>query len=82
VSLKFTGDRFVNIDNTWVADSYVLADVYLGTDLEELGGVFSNMNVHLTVNNLFDEDYLGTIAQNAAWIGGKRTTVLAVTMDF
>lgn len=82
VSVKHTSDRFVNTSNTWVADAYTLTDIYAGLRFDNLGNAFSSLNIHLTLNNAFDEDYLGTIAENAAWIGGKRTWVLGATVDF
>ncbi len=82
VSAKYTDDRFVNQDNSWVADAHTVTDFYLGATLENVGGLNSDLRLNLVVNNLFDEEYLGTVAENAAWLGGKRTASLSATMDF
>lgn len=82
VSAKLTGDRQVNAANTWTAESYTITDVYAGYDFDKLGYGISNLRVSLVVNNLFDEEYLGTIAQNAAWIGGPRTYGVSAVFDF
>jgi iron complex outermembrane receptor protein len=31
-----------------------------------------------TINNVFDKNYLGTIAPNAGWIGAPRTAALNI----
>jgi len=82
ISTKFTGDRYVDMDNTWTAESYVLADAYLGVNLPATGGYLSGLDLKLLVNNLFDEEYLGTVVANGAWIGAPRTASLSATVDF
>ncbi|WP_323844704.1 TonB-dependent receptor domain-containing protein [Microbulbifer magnicolonia] len=82
ISAKLTGDRYVDIANTWVADSYVVADAYLGLNLVDINPALSGINLNLVVNNLFDEDYLGTVVANGAWIGAPRTASLSATLDF
>lgn len=82
LSAKFTDDRYVDMDNTWTAESYVLADAYLGLNLAGAGGYLSSLNLKLLVNNLFDESYLGTVVTNGAWIGAPRTASLSATFDF
>ncbi|WP_299598235.1 TonB-dependent receptor [uncultured Microbulbifer sp.] len=81
-SAKMTGDRYVDVANTWVAESYLVADAYLGVNLYDLSPALSNINLNLVVNNLFDEDYLGTVVANGAWIGAPRTASLSATVDF
>lgn len=82
ISTKFTGDRYVDLDNTWVADSYVVTDAYLGINLVDLNPVLTGINLNLVVNNLLDEDYLGTVVSGGAWIGAPRTISLSATADF
>ncbi|MFC6632104.1 TonB-dependent receptor domain-containing protein [Microbulbifer taiwanensis] len=82
LSAKFTGDRSVNLANTWTAESYVVADAYLGVNLSSASDYLSNVNLNLVVNNLFDEEYLGTVVAGGAWIGAPRTTSLSATVDF
>ncbi|WP_444921647.1 TonB-dependent receptor domain-containing protein [Microbulbifer sp. CnH-101-G] len=82
ISSKYTGDRHVDLDNTWVADAYMVTDAYLGLDLVDLNPALSGLNLNLVVNNLFDEDYLGTVVSGGAWIGAPRTVSLSATLDF
>lgn len=82
ISAKYTGDRFVNQSNSWTADAYTTADLYVGARLDNVAGFAKGANVKLLVNNAFDKQYLGTIAENAAWLGGPRTISLSATLDF
>ncbi|MEO0436494.1 MAG: TonB-dependent receptor [Pseudomonadota bacterium] len=82
VSAKYTGDREVNQSNTWTADAFTITDLYAGVSLDDFGNFLDDLRLDLVVNNLFDEEYLGTIASNAAWIGGPRTYALTLTADF
>lgn len=82
ISAKHTDDRFVDQGNSWVADAHTVTDFYLGATLEDVGGLESDLKLNLVINNLFDEEYLGTIAENAAWLGGARTASFSATMDF
>lgn len=79
ISNKYTGERQVNQDNTWQADAFLISDVYAGANFSSVG---EGLSVTLTINNAFDEEYLGTISSNAAWIGAPRTAVLSATLDF
>lgn len=81
-SAKLTGDRSVDLANTWTAESYVVADAYLGLNFFGAGDFLSGLNLNLVVNNLFDEEYLGTVVTNGAWIGAPRTASLSATFDF
>ncbi|WP_308366971.1 MULTISPECIES: TonB-dependent receptor domain-containing protein [unclassified Microbulbifer] len=81
-STKFTGDRYVDLANTWTAESYMVTDAYLGVNLFGATEYLSGVNLNLVVNNLFDEDYLGSVVANGAWIGAPRTTSLSATIDF
>jgi iron complex outermembrane receptor protein len=81
-SAKWVGDRFVNLSNTWTADSYVDTDLYLGVSGSALSDDLSNIDFRLTVNNVFDQDWLAGISGNAAWISAPRTVALTITADF
>jgi outer membrane receptor for monomeric catechols len=81
-SAKWVGDRFVNLSNTWTADSYVDTDLYLGVSGSALSEDLSNIDFRLTINNVFDQDWLAGISGNAAWISAPRTVALTVTADF
>lgn len=86
ISAKMVDDRFVFADarqGNFVAESYTVADFYAAVSLEEVSDALRGADLRLTVNNLFDENYLGTVSTNSgAWVGAPRTTVLTVTVDF
>lgn len=79
---KYTGDRFVNADNSWEAKHYFLTDFSIGMRGEALTDWLQALDFSLTINNLTDEDYLGGISGNAAWIGAPRSMIFTVTADF
>ena len=83
ISAKYTGERPVRLDNSWVADSYTTADIYLTLTGGESGMAgIQGWNVTLLVNNAFDESYLGGISGQGAWIGAPRTVSASFTADF
>ena len=79
ISAKHTGDRYANTTNTWKIDSYTVVDAYVGTTIESIG---NGVRLNLVVNNIFDEDYLGTVVNNGAWIGSPRTVSLSASIGF
>jgi outer membrane receptor for Fe3+-dicitrate len=81
-SVKWVGDRYVDLANTWVADAYYDTDLYLGVSGEAISESLSNIDLRLTVNNVFDQDWISGISGNAAWISAPRTVALTVTADF
>jgi iron complex outermembrane receptor protein len=72
ISTKYVGERFLDQANTQAADSYVVSDLYLGKTAYDIGGGIDSIELSFTVNNVFDEEYLGSIAPNAGWIGAPR----------
>ncbi|WP_067735554.1 TonB-dependent receptor domain-containing protein [Novosphingobium naphthalenivorans] len=82
VTTKYTDDRYVNADNSWKADSYILTDLNINVKGEALSQALKALQFDLTINNLTDEDYLGGISGNYAWIGAPRTMVFTATADF
>lgn len=82
VSGKYTGDRFVDIGNTFTAEGYTMVDAYIGVSGEEISGLLKGLDLSLVVNNLLDEDYLGGISGGGAWVGAPRTVVFTLTADF
>jgi outer membrane receptor protein involved in Fe transport len=79
---KLTGDRYVDFANTWQVGSYSISDLYVGVDGEALSNALENFDFRLTINNLLDEDYLGGISGQGAWIGAPRTAAFTVTARF
>lgn len=82
VSTKFTGERPVNVANSWITDSYWLTDLYVGVSGEAISDSFTGIDASLVINNLTDTDYLAGISGNGAWIGAPRTIVFTLTADF
>ncbi|HSG91677.1 MAG TPA: TonB-dependent receptor [Pseudomonadales bacterium] len=82
LSTKYTDERAVRFDNSWVADDYFLTDAYATLSGEGMGGVLDDATLDLVVNNLFDKSYLGGVSGNGAWIGAPRSVVLTGTVRF
>ena len=82
MSVKWIDDRFVNLSNSWVAESYYDADLYIGASGEAISDDLSNVDFRITVNNLFDEDWISGISGGGAWISAPRTVVFTATVDF
>ncbi|KHK89438.1 TonB-dependent receptor [Novosphingobium malaysiense] len=82
VTGKYTGNRFVNADNSWTAENYFLTDLNVSVKGEAISDSFKALEFALTVNNLTDEDYLGGISGGYAWIGAPRTMIFTATADF
>lgn len=81
-STKYVGERYLDQANTQESDSYVVSDLYVGKTVYDIGGAIDSMELSFTVNNVFDEDYLGTIAPGAGWIGAPRTAALNAKFVF
>ena len=82
ISGKYTGDRFVDVANSFLAEGYFAADANIGVRGEAISESLKNVELGLVVNNLFDADYLGGISGGGAWIGAPRTVVFTATVDF
>jgi outer membrane receptor for Fe3+-dicitrate len=82
ISTKYVGERWLNQENTAAVDAYTVSDLYFGTYIDDLGSSVESIEINFTINNLFDESYLGTIATNAAWIGAPRTVALNLKAAF
>ncbi|RUO77703.1 TonB-dependent receptor domain-containing protein [Idiomarina seosinensis] len=81
-STKYVGERFMDQSNTSKTDSYTVSDLYLGTTAYDIGGGIDSVEFRFTINNVFDESYLGTIAPGAAWIGAPRVAALNAKFTF
>lgn len=82
LSTKYVGERWLNQENTAAVDAYTVSDIYFSTYIDDLGDSVESIEINFTINNLFDESYLGTIATNAAWIGAPRTVALNLKAAF
>ncbi|HBM84707.1 MAG TPA: TonB-dependent receptor [Halieaceae bacterium] len=81
ISGKYTGERPIRLDNSWVADSYTTVDAYITLNGGGVSNGAGNWSITLLLNNAFDEDYLGGIAGEGAWIGAPRTVSASLTVD-
>ncbi|MBF7010355.1 TonB-dependent receptor [Novosphingobium resinovorum] len=79
---KYTGNRFVNASNAWTAKNSFITDLSVAVKGEGLTDTLKDLTFALNITNLTDEDYLGGISGNYAWIGTPRTMVFSVTADF
>lgn len=79
LSAKYVGERPIDQANSADIDSYTIADFYMGT-ATQIGA--TDVEVRFTINNLFDESYLGTVAPGAAWIGAPRTAAFSISTTF
>ncbi len=79
---KYTGDRYVNADNSWLAKHYFLTDLNVSARGEDLNAGLKGLEFSLAITNLTDESYLGGISGDYAWIGAGRTMVFTATADF
>ena len=77
-STKYVGARYLDLANNQETDSYIVSDLYIGKTAYDVGETIDSMELSFTINNVFDQDYLGTIAPNAGWIGAPRIAALNV----
>jgi len=82
IANKTTGTRYVDLANEWKLGSYSIADLYVNIDGAAVSSALENVDLSFTVNNLFDEDYLGGISGQGAWIGAPRTAAFSITARF
>ena len=82
ISAKYTGERPVLVDGSWMADPYWLTDAYIDYTLEQPFAAIDSLQLALVANNLFDEPYLSTIAGPGSFLGGPRTMTITATASF
>jgi outer membrane receptor protein involved in Fe transport len=82
ISTKYVDSRFLDINNSAEVDDYIVSDLYIGGFVENMGAGIEELEVRLTVNNLFDEDYASTVAPGAFWIGAPRAVALNARLTF
>ena len=81
-STKWVDDRFIDAANTQVAEAYLVTDFYAGVSLDAPVQGIDSIDLRFTVNNMFDESYLGGIAGQSAWIGAPRTAAFNAQARF
>ncbi len=89
ISSKFVDEREIYLFDPadpnatrWTADSSFVTDFYAGVSGDALSDALGDVDFRVTVNNVFDEEYLSGISGQGAWIGAPRTVVFTVTADF
>ncbi len=82
ITAKYTGDRQIRIDNSWQADANTITDFYLNMTADSFDEMLQGLSINFVVNNVFDEEYLGGIAGQGAWIGAPRTYSVSFNLDF
>ncbi|MBQ4834909.1 MULTISPECIES: TonB-dependent receptor [Pseudoalteromonas] len=77
LSTKWIGERWMDADNTQRIDAYAVSDLYIAVDLENFDSALKGASIRLTVNNLFDKSYIGSVAGGwGGWIGAPRTAAI------
>lgn len=79
LSTKYVGERSAG---SFTADSYTVSDFYMGTSVSFADSPLKSLDIRMTINNLFDESYIGTVAYGAGWIGAPRTAAINVSGSF
>jgi iron complex outermembrane recepter protein len=87
LSARHIDDRFTNFTNTETTDSYTLLNAYLDIGEGWTFGPVRDVSLRLNVDNLTDEDYLGTISTTVSTPatfrpGPRRTVQLSLTSSF
>ena len=86
ISARHISQRYTNFINTESVDGYTVWNAYI--DVGELGsGPLSHLKFRLNVDNIFDEDYLGTITPTTTGLatfrpGPPRSVQLTLTAEF
>ncbi len=81
LTAKYTGDRYVDYNNSWQADGYTTVDFNLMLHGGPLMDQVQGWSVNFLINNLTDENYLGGISGGGAWLGAPRTASVTFTLD-
>jgi len=89
VNAKFNNGIYGSRDNLEKVDDYTLTNLYIGYNKDIKSSIIKNVNVLLSVNNLFDEDYLataGTLSDHAGdstyYVGAPRSATLTLSATF
>ncbi|MEY3016874.1 MAG: hypothetical protein RL336_9 [Pseudomonadota bacterium] len=81
LSSKWIDKRAFNFANSAMAPAYTVTDAYAVVHVGDMGPV-KEINARFSVNNLFSQHYLGTIVNNAGWLGAPRTVAMNITASF
>lgn len=81
-STKWVDDRYIDAANTQIAKAYLVTDFYAGVSIDAPVPGIDSIDLRFTVNNMFDDSYLGGIAGQSAWIGAPRTAAFNAQARF
>lgn len=87
LSARYLSDRFTNFTNTQSTDGYTLLNAYVDIGDAFAVGPLKDVKFRLNIDNLTDEDYLGTINTTVNTLasfrpGSPRTYQFTITADF
>lgn len=86
VNSKYVGERYGNLSNSDKLDDYLTVDMYVGYTVALDHPQMESFDFKLTVNNLLDEEYLGSVYSAGDpgyyFIGGPRTVVFTASAQF
>jgi iron complex outermembrane receptor protein len=87
LSARYLSERFTNFINTEETSGYTVLNAYLDIGDEFAIGPLKNVRARLNVDNLTDEDYLGTITTSVTGLatfrpGPPRTFQFTLSTDF
>ncbi len=82
ISSKYVGERWLDFANEDRLDAYNVTDIYASVSGEAAGSL-QGYEIRFTINNLFNEDYIGGVAGGwGGWIGSGRTAAVNLVLDF
>lgn len=87
ISARFIGERFSNFTNTERAADYTIVNAYIDFGGDWSVGPARDLKLRFNVDNLLDEDYLGTISSTVNTLatfrpGPPRTVQASLTASF
>ena len=72
----YVSDRFTNVNNTTVAPSYLIWDALVGYRVNE------KLTLRMNLNNIADENYVGTVGGGHFIPGEGRSVMFSASMEF
>jgi iron complex outermembrane recepter protein len=87
LSARYLSDRFTNFTNTQETKGYTLLNAYVDIGDEFAFGPLKDVRLRFNVDNLTDEDYLGTISTTVNTLatfrpGSPRTFQITLSADY
>ena len=81
ISPKYTSERRVSLATDWYTDAYWVVNGYLSYTKAGIDRLFRSAEISVHVHNMFNEAFLSSITENAAWIGPPRTVSISLTLS-